>query len=511
MVIVLKLKVNPYKEINSFKLIYKFYIKYNIWFNVNRIIDFKDIIYIIKGEKWNIMTNNNKTVVNYYDYLKGRGTGVILQNLQIFNLYNIYDYEVKFNEDVTFIYGDNGCGKTTILDIVTNIITGRIDKLFKYTFNKIVLTYKDNEDIKGEIIINYDVNKLMIEYNGRKYILEEFISENITEKYIFRNNNGFIINDDNDYNFFENNRWAQLIKDSFNFIYLPISRKSTFESEFNHKNNDALNQVQEIIENSYMNIIGKVNNVNEQFKTDVFKTVFDSTFSHQRYNTKIEDLNNLIRQNSKGKILKMLEELGLTGEGINNKINSYYNHLEKLAVTDATNLNKNDMVKFLISGSVRDIELFTSLGSLADKLEIQKKNYMEPIEKFVGIINEFFDNNNLLLKKEIEISKSGKVSFSLNSSSILLKMNDLSSGEKQIFIFFAYLIFSINDKEKGIFIVDEPELSLHLEWQQKYIPSILKLNKQIQLIFATHSPEIINKYRKKMYKLIPCKSNLEEI
>ena len=54
-----------------------------------------------------------------------------------------------------------------------------------------------------------------------------------------------------------------------------------------------------------------------------------------------------------------------------------------------------------------------------------------------------------------------------------------------------------------MFIVDEPELSLHLEWQLEFVDTLLELNPDIQLIFATHSPEIIGKRRDKAFKLIP--------
>ena len=51
---------------------------------------------------------------------------VILSKLTVKKLYGNYDYDVKFNADVTLLYGTNGCGKTTILNIITSIITGSI-------------------------------------------------------------------------------------------------------------------------------------------------------------------------------------------------------------------------------------------------------------------------------------------------------------------------------------------------------------------------------------------------
>ena len=39
--------------------------------------------------------------------------------------------------------------------------------------------------------------------------------------------------------------------------------------------------------------------------------------------------------------------------------------------------------------------------------------------------------------------------------------------------------------------MDEPEISLHLEWQEKLLTEILKVNKDCQLIIVTHSPAMV--------------------
>ena len=51
-------------------------------------------------------------------------------------------------------------------------------------------------------------------------------------------------------------------------------------------------------------------------------------------------------------------------------------------------------------------------------------------------------------------------------------------------------------------MVDEPELSLHLSWQKMFIDKAMRINQNMQLIFATHAPEIVGCHRDKMVKLI---------
>ena len=62
----------------------------------------------------------------------------------------------------------------------------------------------------------------------------------------------------------------------------------------------------------------------------------------------------------------------------------------------------------------------------------------------------------------------------------------LSSGEKQLLI----LLIKVFLAKNALITLDEPELSLHIKWQQKLLESMHELNPNAQLIVATHSPEI---------------------
>lgn len=71
-----------------------------------------------------------------------------------------------------------------------------------------------------------------------------------------------------------------------------------------------------------------------------------------------------------------------------------------------------------------------------------------------------------------------------------ISSDKLSAGEKQMLSFLCYNTFS---KNKVIFI-DEPELSLHPDWQRLLIPTLLKQGNNNQFFIATHSPFIYTKY-----------------
>jgi predicted ATP-dependent endonuclease of OLD family len=65
----------------------------------------------------------------------------------------------------------------------------------------------------------------------------------------------------------------------------------------------------------------------------------------------------------------------------------------------------------------------------------------------------------------------------------------LSSGEKQILAILLTVL--VQDDQNYVLFMDEPEVSLHMEWQKKLIDLIVELNPNVQIIMTTHSPAVI--------------------
>ena len=122
--------------------------------------------------------------------------------------------------------------------------------------------------------------------------------------------------------------------------------------------------------------------------------------------------------------------------------------------------------------------------SVADYVQ---KNYMlaESIIIYKDIVNEIYIN------KGITVSDTGKLVVSMDNGTSL-DLQKLSSGEKQILIMFYALLF--HAPQGSVVIIDEPEISLHVSWQQVlggYFLDICRV-RDIQMIVATHSPQIIH-------------------
>lgn len=104
-----------------------------------------------------------------------------------------------------------------------------------------------------------------------------------------------------------------------------------------------------------------------------------------------------------------------------------------------------------------------------------------------------------LLEKNVEINVSGE-GVKFQEKGFELSFNQLSEGYKNIMVWVSDLIFRFRESQpnvskleelKGIVLLDEIELHLHPLWQQKIISQLRNFFPQIQFIFTTHSPTII--------------------
>lgn len=116
------------------------------------------------------------------------------------------------------------------------------------------------------------------------------------------------------------------------------------------------------------------------------------------------------------------------------------------------------------------------------------------IHGFISTINQF------LYDKAATFSL-GEGLIVKNSAGETLKPKDLSSGEQQLLLLFCNIVMVY--ETGGVFIVDEPEISLNIKWQRKLIDALLKLDLAgtLQFILASHSMEVITAHRENVIPL----------
>ncbi|MGY3232975.1 energy-coupling factor transporter ATP-binding protein EcfA2 [Luteibacter sp. HA06] len=113
--------------------------------------------------------------------------------------------------------------------------------------------------------------------------------------------------------------------------------------------------------------------------------------------------------------------------------------------------------------------------------EIQKKAEV-PLRQFIDVCNKYlqakqFSFDDVGYKLTLELDRGGSV-----------EMKGLSSGEKQIVSLFAQIY--LGESDSYALIIDEPELSLSVEWQQTLLPDIMNSGRCVFLAAVTHSPFI---------------------
>ena len=102
--------------------------------------------------------------------------------------------------------------------------------------------------------------------------------------------------------------------------------------------------------------------------------------------------------------------------------------------------------------------------------------------RFQDIIDDLFsDTGKKIIRtaNELQFTQIGEV----------LLPYRLSSGEKQILIILLTVL--VEDNQPCVLFMDEPEVSLHIEWQKRLIDLCLELNPNVQIILTTHSPAVI--------------------
>jgi len=116
----------------------------------------------------------------------------------------------------------------------------------------------------------------------------------------------------------------------------------------------------------------------------------------------------------------------------------------------------------------------------------ESKKINEEITEYIKTVNKFLNDSD----KEIYFNEPGYLRVKTKSEESASVMT-LSSGESQVFVIITHIAFNPSARLANALIIDEPELSLHVKWQELFVDSIRETNPSIQLVLATHSPSII--------------------
>lgn len=427
---------------------------------------------------------------------------MFILNLEVDDLHG-KDYKVPFGKNLVLLYGLNGSGKTTIMDIVYYILKGEAQQTFKYNYKYLKLEYNSSKSKNTlEILRNDDKEKYEIRLNNE--ILEVYNFHNdadIYDEIIFRNEGVIRRESTGVYkkNSAANDKYRQLMRKERNeLVYVPLDRKvKGIENKlqrqgrlYNSSNKVNIENSLQIAESYYKEYLRYIteseNHIHIRMRSEILSHLSEPTqdwrhnldnYNHKKFSNLIVELKDVINEALNNNVTKLIE---------------IYNTTYDSFIQENNEINVIDAIKFLdYSYAVAQLN---NLYKVTEALSPLKKAIDDLKMKSEMVINSVND----LLKeteKSIYFSRSeGSFFFTHLNKKESINLNHLSSGEKQIIMFYIFSIVKFEKNKTKILFIDEPELSLHIEWQAKLLPSIISSNEDTQIIIATHSPDIIGGY-----------------
>lgn len=445
------------------------------------------------------------------------------------------DFDLRLNKDVNFIAGLNGAGKTTALNLMVALLTPSLEELCKLKFSiaEIILLDSFGEEVW-----------IRSEQHGDKLYLYTSLVED--DRVVIDIPDGGLFIDKSSLIKYRSSVVFKAISKIPSPMFLSLNRRFTKDSSL-----DSLKTKYEIMlaglqpspademqfDNSIEEVLNLISKKSAELKDRQAaedkslrnKIIFDSfSFSGDFHNETFPDRKTVSALNSKRvKIKKALINLDFMGEEFELLFDEFFEKLSSITISAVEALGVNEEARRSNSRSTsRNSANFRSKDSdlipppkvyeskkysfeesqkviatwfvnshqlskinrlilMIEEYEANRAKIYAPLEKFTVLVNSFL----VQTEKKIIVTKKGEIKIFVAGAERSLSI--LSSGERQILIMLAHL--SLNDAlpKDGVFIVDEPELSLHLEWQEMFLEAVQAAGPDLQVILATHSPAII--------------------
>ena len=438
----------------------------------------------------------------------------MIKHFKIKNLFGFRDVDIPFDNNIKILIGENGLGKTTILNSLYYVLTEKYYKLSQIQFEEIELQFNSGKKISfsKEELENYLQYEERKNRRGLTNHLLDFINLDFLHKYIEKEaQKEEELNEIIEKFIYENKipRIAPtriMVREIINILKEPLIKKFREYSEILRQNELSIlyfptyRRVEEELKNlgefkkRIRHIPYEEEFLIEEIEEDI--NISEDTLIHfgmEDVKERIKRIENQIKQSSIDGFSKV------TGEMLSQLLKGFPKIEEKdisnidtktieiVVYRVGDNLNKSDREKILslIKDKEKLLEKEELVYFILKLVEIyeQHKHLDDAIKKFKDTCNAY------LVDKEFRYNESS-VSLKIfrENTNDIVELNKLSSGEKQIVSLFSRLYF---DEFKNLIILfDEPELSLSIKWQQKLLPDIVNSQKISFLLSVTHSPFI---------------------
>ena len=428
---------------------------------------------------------------------------VVLKHLVIKRLHGYLSKEVALNERITLLVGINGSGKTSVLNVLNWLLVPSLADLCTVEFEELALAFRRHH--KDYVIRCTQSDKqLVLQVNGAGELrpLRVVLFRPARELPFgalpdFREHYATLRPEKH-----EAETWkflAALPKP----VVLGLDRRARptrpvrREGSGHDHGTDPVQEVQRLAQDGFAEYRNEAIRFNDELKDKILLLAFDVEISRKPSTRRRILISDDKIATLEERVRKYLEQSAVVksatarGEHVSQAVAGYFKQIRASAQAGSEAENR-----------AQQFNRLQRLISFFEEFEIRSEQAYRRIHAYLTETNQFLrDSAKCLLftarTNELVfdlLDKQGKPQGRTRSLELL------SSGEKQILVLLTHLSFDSGH----LFILDEPELSLHPKWQDEFLAAVDKLMAaRTQLIIATHSPAIVGKRTESCVPLLP--------
>ena len=469
-----------------------------------------------------------------------------LKRVQVTGFFDVFKLDVPIEDNTLILVGENGSGKSTLINLIYYAITAQWDRLVELPFQSCTITI-------GDIDYSLDREKLPSSKKSKSNGVLEYVKQRMPEDELNSLLEELAENSSEYWTTSHGREDLRILSKRFTFTrHLPFGalfdlaqlnplhgRNNKIEEEQN-LGASALAEVLQLNEGEQVLFLPTYRRIEKEL-SDVFPDLnFEETMPRYAKNRKIRqqstyielvefgmtDVAGVFKSTLTALDQKFRSELNkFTGSYLHTILQGLYKDVDaSLLATDEVAetvnlmlsrigeeiLSEDDRVKLRsLLADVRANQNLTVeqrisahfLTTLVMLHQEQQKREI-PVRKLVELVNQYLSNKKLKFNPtafELVIQRTDT-----NNNSCEVPLYGLSSGEKQIVSLFSHVFLS--EYQDYFVVIDEPELSISVPWQRRFLQDLKDTEKCSGLIAVTHSPFVfensLSKYAHSMSEFI---------
>lgn len=406
----------------------------------------------------------------------------------------------KFDPQYNFLIGQNGTGKTTVVNLIAATLDGDFEQLDKTQFERIEIVLKMKGSRRKPSIIVIKTPKKDIPYFDISYEIKlqasskpiTFDLDALAEARAYRGMPQRMLRDR-----MVRQRFLDIQKELRSLVtssWLSVNRHTEEERSPDEKRHlSAVDQKLDSLSNRLVRYFSQLSRKYADNTLEFQKNSFLSLLTSEKEDQLINFSRKIDLEDERKSLSKVFDLLGLEAKQYEKKLNVHLDKFNASLTSFNTKKAEGKGLSTIEFAAMYNAWKAHALVQHYEALQQKKTNIFELRDKFIQIVNELFGN-----RKKLSISEGNELIFSTKEER-KIPISDLSSGEKQLLIIVGEAL--LQDQSTVVYIADEPELSLHVSWQEQLTAAITRLNPNAQIIFATHSPDIVGVHSNKIINM----------